>query len=69
MSAIVVPPVTRSGGRWRRPGPRGSPAPPGAADPAPRTEYVLVAAVEDGGEAWVEVRAGIDVNPASLSLS
>ncbi|UKJ76201.1 DUF2491 family protein (plasmid) [Azospirillum brasilense] len=44
-------------------------APTGAADPAPRTEYVLVAAVEDGGEAWVEVRAGIDVNPASLSLS
>ncbi|WP_247890154.1 DUF2491 family protein [Azospirillum brasilense] len=44
-------------------------APTGAADPAPRTEYVLVTAVEDGGEAWVEVRAGIDVNPASLSLS
>lgn len=44
-------------------------APTGAADPAPRTEYVLVAAVEDGGEAWVEVRAGIDVNPASLSLA
>ncbi|WP_244439463.1 DUF2491 family protein [Azospirillum baldaniorum] len=44
-------------------------APTGAADPAPRTEYVLVTAVEDGGEAWVEVRAGIDVNPASLSLA
>ncbi|TWA86163.1 uncharacterized protein DUF2491 [Azospirillum brasilense] len=44
-------------------------APTGAADPAPRTEYVLAAAVEDGGEAWVEVRAGIDVNPASLSLA
>ena len=44
-------------------------APTGAADPAPRTEYVLVAAVEDGGEAWVEVRAGIDVNPAALSLA
>ncbi|KAA0682480.1 DUF2491 family protein [Roseomonas genomospecies 6] len=44
-------------------------APTGAADPAPLTEYVLVTAVEDGGEAWVEVRAGIDVNPASLSLA
>ncbi|MGQ9370602.1 DUF2491 family protein [Azospirillum sp. ST 5-10] len=44
-------------------------APTGAADPAPALEYILVAAVEDAGEAWVEVRAGIDVNPATLSLS
>jgi hypothetical protein len=40
----------------------------GAAPPAPPTEYALVAAVQDGGQAWVEILAGIDVNPASLSL-
>ncbi|MBP0445569.1 DUF2491 family protein [Roseomonas sp. SSH11] len=39
----------------------------GAAAPAPQTEYILVSAVEDGTQAWVEVRAGLDVNPASLS--
>ena len=44
-------------------------APTGAAAPAPETEYVLVAAVEAGGQAWVEVHAGIDVNPAALSLA
>ena len=44
-------------------------APTGAAAPAPQTEYVLVAAVEAGGQAWVEVHAGIDVNPAALSLA
>jgi len=40
----------------------------GAAPPAPGSEYVLVAAVEEGGQAWVEIHAGIDVNPASLTL-
>jgi hypothetical protein len=40
----------------------------GAAPPAPSTEYALVAAVQDGGQAWVEILAGIDINPASLSL-
>ncbi|KJB91552.1 DUF2491 family protein [Skermanella aerolata] len=44
-------------------------APTGAADPAPATEYVMVSAIEQGGQAWVEVRAGIDVNPAALSLA
>ncbi|HYD68093.1 DUF2491 family protein [Azospirillum sp.] len=44
-------------------------APTGAPAPAPETEYVLVAAVEDAGQAWVEVHAGIDVNPATLSLA
>ncbi|WP_448191945.1 DUF2491 family protein [Azospirillum sp. sgz301742] len=44
-------------------------APTGAAAPAPETEYILVAAVEDAGQAWVEVHAGIDVNPATLSLA
>ena len=42
--------------------------PTGAAPPAPQGEYVMVAAVEDGGQAWVEIHAGIDVNPASLTL-
>jgi Protein of unknown function (DUF2491) len=40
----------------------------GAAPPAPATEYVMVAVVQDGAQAWVEMLAGIDVNPASLSL-
>jgi len=40
----------------------------GAAPPAPATEYVLVCAVEQGDEAWVEVYAGIDINPAALTL-
>ena len=29
----------------------------------------MVSAVEQGGQAWVEVHAGIDVNPAALSLA
>ena len=40
----------------------------GAAPPAPEVEYVLVCAVEQGDEAWVEVHAGIDINPAALTL-
>jgi len=44
-------------------------APTGAADPAPTTEYIMVAAVQDNGRAWVEVRAGIDLNPATLQLA
>ena len=43
-------------------------APTGGAQPAPQTEYILVAAAEEGGQAWIEIHAGIDVNPASLSL-
>lgn len=43
-------------------------APTGLPPPAPETEYVLVSAVEAAGQAWIEVAAGIDVNPASLSL-
>ena len=42
--------------------------PTDAAPPAPQTEYILVCAVDDAGRAWVEVFAGIDINPASLSL-
>jgi len=41
----------------------------GATDPAPETEYVLVQVIEQDGQAWVQVAAGIDVNPASLSLA
>jgi hypothetical protein len=44
-------------------------APTGAVDPAPRTEYIMVAAVRDGSRAWVEVRAGIDLNPVTLQLA
>jgi hypothetical protein len=40
----------------------------GAAPPAPEVEYVLVCAVELGDEAWIEVYAGIDINPAALTL-
>jgi hypothetical protein len=43
-------------------------APTGAVPPAPQTEYILVVAVEDRGQAWVEIHAGIDINPASLTL-
>jgi hypothetical protein len=42
----------------------------GLADPAPQAEYILVASVEpEGGGAWVAIHAGIDVNPAGLSLT
>jgi hypothetical protein len=41
----------------------------GLAAPAPQVEYILVSAVEEGGRAWVEIRAGIDISPASLSLA
>jgi hypothetical protein len=44
-------------------------APTGAAPPAPDTEYILVTAVDAGGQAWVEIRAGLDINPAALSLT
>ena len=40
----------------------------GAASPAPDVEYVLVCAVQQGDEAWIEVYAGIDINPAALTL-
>ncbi len=41
----------------------------GAAEPAPQAEYILVAAVEAGGNASVQILAGIDINPAALSLA
>jgi hypothetical protein len=41
----------------------------GAPAPAPATEYILVAAVQDSGRAWVEIRAGIDLNPVTLQLA
>ena len=44
-------------------------APTGAEPPAPSTEYILVAAADEGGQAWVEVYAGIDVPVGMLQLS
>lgn len=44
-------------------------APTGLADPAPPTEYIMVSAMQDGGRAWVEIRAGIDLNPVTLQLA
>jgi hypothetical protein len=41
----------------------------GAASPAPGTEYILVSVVEEAGQAWVEIAAGIDVSPGLLDLS
>lgn len=40
----------------------------GGAAAAPQTEYILVSAIEAGGQAWVEIDAGIDINPAALQL-
>jgi len=42
--------------------------PTGGTPPAPETEYILVSAIEATGEAWVEIDAGIDINPAALTL-
>jgi len=44
-------------------------APTGSPGPAPATEYIMVAAVQDGARAWVDIRAGIDLNPATLQLA
>jgi hypothetical protein len=44
-------------------------APTGAEAPAPPTEYILVAAADQGGQAWVALYAGIDVNIGMLQLS
>jgi hypothetical protein len=40
----------------------------GGTSPAPETEYMLVSAIDATGQAWVEIDAGIDINPAGLSL-
>jgi hypothetical protein len=40
----------------------------GGAPLAPETEYILVSAMEAAGQAWVQIDAGIDINPASLTL-
>ena len=44
-------------------------APTGLPAPAPPTEYIMVSAIERAGQAWVELRAGIDINPATLELT
>jgi len=38
------------------------------APPAPQTEYILVSAIDMTGQAWIEIDAGIDINPATLNL-
>ena len=38
------------------------------APPAPQTEYILVSAIDMTGQAWIEIDAGIDINPAALNL-
>ncbi|MGE5269859.1 MAG: hypothetical protein ACM3JG_09340, partial [Thiohalocapsa sp.] len=43
-------------------------APTGAPPPAPQREYILVSAAEEEDRAWVDIDAGIDVNPAALTL-
>jgi hypothetical protein len=43
--------------------------PTGLAAPAPQTEYILVSTVEEGPSAWVDIHAGIDLNPAGLSIA
>lgn len=40
----------------------------GLVAPAPQTEYLLVAAVQDEGGACVEILAGIDLNPAAVTV-
>jgi hypothetical protein len=42
--------------------------PTGGTPPAPETEYILVSAIEATDQAWVEIDAGIDINPAGLTL-
>lgn len=44
-------------------------APTGAPDPAPQAEYIMVSARQEGTRAWVEIRAGIDINPVTLQLA
>lgn len=41
----------------------------GAEAPVPQTEYILVAAVDQAGQAWVEVYAGIDIDAHLLQPS
>lgn len=43
-------------------------APSGVPEPGPQAEYILVTAVEDDDGARVEIRAGIEVNPASITI-
>ena len=44
-------------------------APTGAPDPAPKTEYIMVQAIQDGSRAFVQISAGIDINPTTLQLA
>jgi hypothetical protein len=42
--------------------------PTGVPEPGPQMKYLLVAAVEQGHQAWVALHVGIDINPVSLNL-
>jgi hypothetical protein len=42
--------------------------PTGAPAPAPQAEYILVAAIDAGERAWVEIHAGIDIRPDTITL-
>jgi hypothetical protein len=44
-------------------------APTGLADPAPPAEYIMVSARQDGARAWVDISAGVDINPVTLQLA
>ena len=37
--------------------------------PGPPTEYILVQAIEDGSRAYVQISAGLDINPTTLQLA
>jgi len=41
----------------------------GLAAPAPQAEYILASTVEENGGGWIDIHAGIDLNPASLSIA
>jgi hypothetical protein len=41
----------------------------GLADPAPQSEYLMAGVVENQDQAWVDLHAGIDLNPAALTLA
>lgn len=41
----------------------------GVPAPGPQAEFIMVSACQDGARAWVEIRAGIDINPVTLQLA
>ena len=41
----------------------------GMSAPAPQSEYVWVATIDDGSQSWIAIYAGVDVSVSSLNLS